>query len=380
MYLLIRDADKRQNLLRSSDGVPILTEPVPTLHFSKDVAHSFFATSSAQGVVLRRTADVASLWSLSGDYKKVTFSRDEPPSRIILHRADGPFEVRATSDGSLIAQLTGGEGIVTYPQYFLVRYRDDADELRRLSDGQRVTMLEGSVKKLEFPDEAYFIVHRNDGAQELRRSADGALIDHPLKRNIRRGEFFGPQSRYEALWLMSGEAEVLRTSNGTVINRLGGSAGAVTDLQQFSGNDTDYLLVGYRGAPSDLHRLSDGLLIATLSDEATNVKLLSSLTPPAFIVHYRTGSAELWQGSRSARRVAELGLNIRQFSAEPTRQRLSFAQNDGRAFLVDLDWLRQAAAIDPTDPDLVRNVCQALAPHLADAALEGHLKPHRACQ
>ena len=271
-------------------------------------------------------------------------------------------------------------GIVAYPQYFRVCSRDDADELRRLSDGHRVTMLEGSVKKLKFPDEAYFIVHRDDGAQELRRSADGALIDHPSKRNITRGEFFGPQSRYEALWLMSGEVEVLRTADGSVINRLGGSAAAVTDLQQFSGNDTDYLLASYRGALSYLHRLSDGRLIATFSDEATHVKLLSSLKPPAFIVHYRAGRAELWQGSKSARRVAELGLNIRQFSAEPTRQRLSFAQNDGRAFLVDLDWLRHAAAIDPTDPDFVRNVCQALAPHLDDAALEGHVKSRRACQ
>ena len=222
-------------------------------------------------------------------------------------------------------------GIVAYPQYFRVHFRDDADELRRLSDGHRVTMLEGSVKKLEFPDEAYFIIHRNDGAQELRRSADGALIDHPSKRNIKRGEFFGPQSRYEALWLMSGEVEVLRTADGSGINRLGGSAAAVTDLQQFSSNDTDYLLASYRGAPSDLHRLSDGPLIAI-------------------------------------------------FSAEPTRQRLSFAQNDGRAFLVDLDWLRHAAAIDPTDPDFVRNVCKALAPHLDDAALEGHVNSRRACQ
>ena len=72
-------------------------------------------------------------------------------------------------------------GIVAYPQYFRVYSRDDADELRRLSDGHRVTMLEGSVKKLEFPDEAYFIVHRDDGAPELR-----PLFRLPIARHTAR--------------------------------------------------------------------------------------------------------------------------------------------------------------------------------------------------
>ena len=105
-----------------------------------------------------------------------------------------------------------------------------------------------------------------------------------------------------------------------------------------------------------------------------------------FVVVYADGRSELWQGQSNPRLLAELGLGVEEWLFDPQSQRLVLLYTDGRAYLLDVDWLRamggDLAALSPED--LVRLACEGpLSSGLLDeAALEPYLegRPPQACR
>ena len=104
------------------------------------------------------------------------------------------------------------------------------------------------------------------------------------------------------------------------------------------------------------------------------------------MVNYSDDRNELWGGGALPSRLSELGIGVVYRAFDATGTRLVLRHSDGRAYLLDLDWLRAMGGEAATLPleELVRLACEGpLASGAWDEAtlvpyLEG--RPALACQ
>jgi hypothetical protein len=256
---------------------------------------------------------------------------------------------------------------------FVVGYRDAPGEVRRITDGSLLKTLSGMVHWVHFDaDASTFVVGYRDAPGELRRTADGSLL------KTLSGEVswvrFSPDEDATSLIVDYQDVpdEVRRTADGSLLEVL---PDEVEDVRLSADADATDFIVGYKDAPDQVRCTTNGSLLATLSGEVVWVDFADATT---FVVRYRDGRSELWEGRGNPRLLAELELGVGRQFVDPKSQRLVLWYSDGRTYLLDLDWLRaiggDPAALSPEA--LVRLACEGpLATGLFDqATLELHLE------
>ena len=164
--------------------------------------------------------------------------------------------------------------------------------------------------------DSVFLVEYWDAPAELRRSADGSVVAE-LEDGVSRA-FFGPDEA------------------------------------------ASVFVVSYTDAPAEVRRSVDGALVAELAGDIRRVFFSPGEAAPVFVGVYGGGRAELWAWDDGAR-LADLGLNIADVYFPTDSDALIVSHADGRAYVIDVAWLRaMAAARDAgglTVDDLVTLAC-----------------------
>jgi dipeptidyl aminopeptidase/acylaminoacyl peptidase len=374
-------------LRRTADGSIV---PLPSvadgITLSPDAAARVFVVSyRGQGVPaeLRRTADgtlIARFTNPISSYN-VNFSSDEPASVFVVdHDHKTPSELRRTADGSLIfsgfAYIDIGSDVAA--NVFVVNYRDNKtpSELRRTTDGSLITTLSKPADSITFsPDAAtnVFVVNYwdNKTPSELRRTTDGSLITTLSKPAD--SITFSPDAATNVFvveYLQDNAtgaqeaAELRRTADGSLITRLSGTLTWVV----FSPDPMAKIMaLGYANndLPVELRTSADGTLMATLTGSAgpyIGGQITFSPNPQTrtLVVSYTDGRSEVWDWQGIPRRLADLGLGKADQVFDSQGRRVVVRYSDGRAYLLDIDWLR-AMGGDPTrlsEQELVDLACK----------------------
>ncbi|MCL4300756.1 MAG: hypothetical protein KJ077_33780 [Anaerolineae bacterium] len=433
--------DAPAELRRTADGrvIATLSGPLYSVTFSPDEAGTHFVVGYDDGTPgeLRRSADGTVIETLSSqsDYFRVIFSPDKAGTYFVVgYGRDAPAELRRTAGGKVIATLSGpAYSVITFSPdeastYFFVYYGDDSlGELRRSADGKVIATLSGPVSDITFSLDGastYFFVRYNDGTPgELRRTADGKLV--PLSGPV-SNIIFSPDEAgtYFVVGYDDGTPDELRrTTDGKVIATLSGSVYNVIFSPDEAGT---YFVVSSNiiDTPNELRRTADGKVIATLSGPVHSVNFspdkahtyffvrysgndfgelrrttdgkIIPLSGPAydmnfspdeagtyFVVTYADSQCELWQVHDEPRRLAKLGLGLGNpsqegFHFDVTNDRLITWYRDGRAYLLDLAWLRAMGgkAGEMSIQELVRIACEG--PFASGLFDEAELKPYLA--
>jgi WD40 repeat protein len=434
-YLVIDYAGTRAELRRTADGSPIaaFAGGVRRVTFGPDATYCVIDYAGAPGE-LRRTADGSLVATLAG---RVGRAYPGPAATcFVIDYTDAPDELRRAADGSLVTLLPGEVDRVSfspapYLAYFVIDYADAPGELRRTADGSLVPLEEeiywDHVTGMSFspdPDATYLVIEQEEVAtlfrtadgsfagigfspvtfspdgslflidslpeqveaeappSRLRRTADGSLV--AAFRFYVESLFYSPDraGTYAVVDYGDEAGELLRTADGLLIATLAGEV----DQAYFSPDAAGTcLVVDYDAMPGELRRTADGPLVAALTGEVDRVSFGPDPTIAYFVVDYSDGRSELWDW-RTGSRLAALGLAKEGHVHDPRSRRLMVWHTDGRAYILDLDWLRamggDLAEISPEE--LERLACRGpLATGLFDdSALRPYLEggPSQACR
>jgi hypothetical protein len=386
---------------------------VTDVEFSLDKAGSYFVVEYGPHLPseLRRTADGALVKTLSGPVSMITFSPDEAGRYFIVEYRDQlPAELRRTADGSLIVTLPhpvgdrffspdkqatllvvhyknlesnrfapqlydsasgkvvplpGNFAIITFSpkeaavSYFVVEYSDELPtELRRTADAS-VVELAGPIDYVDFevdPSGNYFAVRYLDDSLELRRTRDAAPIPLPDLISPDGVTFQEARAGYFVVDYTSGGGpkELRRLADGTVVP-LPGDISHIT----FSPDEAaSYFLVHYDDNTTELRRSADASLV-DLPPAISTVGFIPDEAVHYLVVKFQNGQSELWQVQDPPRRLAELGLGLKNHYFEAANERLMVEYEDGRAYLLDLAWLQAINNQAGTMPveELIRLAC-----------------------
>jgi WD40 repeat protein len=434
-YLVIHYADARAELRRTADGSPVATLAggIRRVYLSPDATYFVIDYAGAPGE-LRRTADGSLIATLADRVGRAYLGPGA--TCFVIDYTDAPDELRRAADGSLVTPLPGEVARVSFSPaphlpYFGIGYVDVAGELRRTADGSPVPLEEeiywDHVTGMSFspdPDTTYLVVEQEEVAT-LFRTADGSfagigfspvtfspdgslfLIDSlpeqveaeaPPSRLRRTADgslvaafgfyveslFYSPDraGTYAVADYGDEAGELLRTADGS---RVAALAGAV-DQAYFSPDPAGTrFVVDYVARPGELRRTAEGSLAATLTGEVDRVSFAPDPAVAYLVVDYSDGRSELWDW-RTGSRLAELGLGKKGHVYDPRSRRLIIWHTDGRAYILDLDWLRamggDPAAISPGE--LERLACRGpFATGLFDeSVLQPYLEgsPPQACR
>ncbi|GIK39293.1 MAG: hypothetical protein BroJett011_31260 [Chloroflexota bacterium] len=394
-YLVVNYSDSTPTeLRRTADGTVVpLSGPVSDVVFIRDKGANCFVVeySDSTPAELRRTADGTVVAALSGRVSNLTFNSGEAASYFMVDYWDGtPSELRRTADGTilplsgLVYDVIFGPGRAA--SYFVVKYRDGTlSELRRTSDGKVVPLSGSLVLDVTFARDkavSYFVVSYDNGTPtELRRTADGTVVAILSGLFSSRDVTFSPDEAgtYFVVDYAGGTpGELRRSANGKVIATLSGPVQSVTFSPDEAGT---YFVVGYAdGTPGELRRSANGKVVP-LSGPVQSVTFSPDEAGTYFVMTYDDAQRELWQAHDEPRRLAELGLGLGNpsqegFHFDMTNDRLITRYSDGRAYLLDLAWLRAMGGKAGAMPigELVRIACEG--PFASGLFDEAELKPY----
>jgi WD40 repeat protein len=323
---------------RFEDGTLLATLPGP-------VSQAFFSPGQDATVFvvsyygspgeMRRTDDGGLVTALKDNVVGVDYSPDAAAAYLVIRYENAPAELRRSLDGALVAALTDAIGgpVPFSPDggYLVATYGSSAPaELRRIADGRVIAILE-DLRGVDFsPDGAYLVLTHSDPRtrDELRRTVDGRVVATWMHVGESRVLFSPDSARLVVGRSGMAFAELRRTSDGTLLSSLPSPpdqnvefrdvrfspdpnlttfyvdyAGRSSELRSladgtlvfFGGPLTEYsfapdmlqFVLSYRDAPGELHRTSDGSLVATLSD----VVVEADFSPDgnSFVVSYSSG-------------------------------------------------------------------------------------------
>jgi hypothetical protein len=309
-----------------------------SVRFSPDPEARYFYIDSGEYVLeLRRTSDASVIAKLPAGTLRVFFSPD-PEARYFVAQRDDieaeddlPWvsELHSSADGRLISRLSGfaaGDNIYFSPDqsaaHLIVGYLQSNPELRRSSDGSLVKQFESPISGAYFaPSGKYFVLNYKASGiyPELRRSSDGKVVELATKRLGRVR--FSPNPR--ATFFIAQYTEALK-------------------------------------APSELRKSSDGSYLATLAGTVESIAFSSDADATFFIIRYEGDKSELWTAHREPRRLLDLGFGLAGQVFDLADQRLVVWYRDGRAYLLDLAWLRAMGGDVQAIPinEVIRLACQ----------------------
>jgi hypothetical protein len=350
-FLKVR-RDGAVELLRSSDGSPLLTgKKIVTSQ-----AKSHVAVLAKDRVEWFRSRDGERLGSVQGDFRKLEFSKDRPPSRLALQRSDG-WELRRVEDGSLVHELSGAETVDIDAEFLFVR-RQKRAEIRRLDDGSLVLSLGERATRVIYPSSGLVQVHLDDDSRELRRLSDGGVIKAPVNRTISSDTVVGPGLEYHLIRYVSSKSELKRSVDGTTVMRLGSPRADLRELTFIPESGPSHVLARYEDGSSSLIALKENGDTVRLPGTAVSIDLMPAEAPRYLIIRYDDGRSEIWRGLEDIRRLGPLETNLKGHSLADTDSALTVWFADGRADVLDIDWLEQATVDGITDERLFALACE----------------------
>ena len=363
-HFVVHYTEAPGELRRSADGDVIATLSGRSRGslFSPDGTH-FIARYADSPDELRRANDGSVVVSSLKNVNGVDFSSDSHHF-VLGYVRSVPGELRRTADGSVVANLPHPVASARFSpdpsmKTFFVDYFKEPDELRRIADGDLVWS-PGEDERAELsPDLTYFIVRHTYKPGELRRFADGSIVQ--TLTDVVDRLYFSPSATLFVVNYSSGvratvvPAELRRADTGEIIDTLRSSVGNV----YFSlDSDADFFVADYNVGRDALHRISDGSVIVALTGDVRKVDFKPDAS--VFVIDYVDGRSELWSGRDQPHILAELGLAKQGHFIDHDGERLVLWHTDGRAYLLDLEWL-QAMGGDPTklpSKELVQLACQ----------------------
>ncbi|MEW8693296.1 MAG: toll/interleukin-1 receptor domain-containing protein [Candidatus Thiodiazotropha endolucinida] len=352
-------------LRRSTDGdlIATLSGRSHGSLFSPDGTH-FIARYTDSPDELRRAKDGSVVVSGLKNVNGVDFSSDSHRYFVLDYGSSIPGELRLTADGSVVADLPHPVASASFSpdtsmKTFFVKYFKEPGELRRIADGDLVWAPGDDARAVLSPDLTYFIVQHTYKPGELRHFTDGSLVQ-TLTDMVDR-LYFNPSSTLFVVNYSSGvramvvPAELRRADTGEIIKTLRSS---VSKIYFNPNSQTAFFVADYNVGRDVIHRISDGSVIAELSGEVHKVDFKPDAN--VFVVDYADGRSELWSGRDQPHILAELGLAKQGHVIDQNGERLVLWHTDGRAYLLDLEWLK-AMAGDPAKLSpkvLVELACQ----------------------
>jgi hypothetical protein len=350
-YLHVR-RDSAAMLLRSSDGSLVLAGH----KIVRSRSNSHIAVLAEDRVDWFRSQDDERLGSVQGDFKKLKFGKDRPPSRLALQR-NNRWELRDIEDGSLIMELSGAD-IVDLDAEFVFVSRPEGAEIRRLDDGSLVSSLGEGVTGASYPSSGLVQVRLDGDLQELRRLSDNSVIKAPVTRAIESDTVVGPGSEYQLIHYVSGKSELKRSVDGTTVMEFGAAGAELKELTFFPKPGPSHVLARYEEGSSSLITLNQNGDAVPLHGTAVSIDLLPSEAARYLIIRYDDGRAEVWSGLEDIRRLGNLETNLQGFSLTDANSALTVWYANGHADVLDLDWLERATAEGITTDQLFALACQ----------------------
>lgn len=355
------------NLLQSADGMTLATGS--KIVGSRNRSH--VAVLADNRVVWYRSRTAERLGSIPGSFRKIKFSRDQPPSRLAIQHSGG-WELRAIEDGSLVADLPGADEVFLDAELLLLKHPARA-EIRRLVDGAVAIQLGPGVKRVHYPGPGLVEVFLKNDVRELRRLSDGSVVKAPLTRNVISDTILGPGSAYQLIRHSGNISELKRSADGTTLMRLGAARAALLELSFIPEAGPSHALARYEDGRSSLIPLEENGDAVSLPGTAVRIDPIPARAPRYLIIRYDDGRAELWRGLEEIRRLGPLGTNLKGHSLASTDSALTLWYADGHADVIDLDWLERATAGDVTDEGLLALACEGPLAEFDAAALDDRL-------
>lgn len=338
-------------LMSSADGALLLSGSKVV----RSGARSHVAVLAEDRVEWFRARDGERLGSVQGDFMRLEFSKDRPPSRLALQRGDA-WELRRVGDGMLVTEFSGARAVLLDAEFLFVKYAMGG-EIRRLDDGSLVLALGERATGASYPSPGLVHVRLDDKSQVLRRLSDGAAVKTPFSRNIGRVSEVGPGMAYQLIRYVAGESELKRSADGTTVMR-GRLLEDPSELTFIPAQRPSHVLARFEDGSSSLISLTNSDARVSLPGAAVSVDLVPVGAPRYLIVGYNDGRAEVWQGLENIRRLGSLGMNLKGHSLADTNSALTLWYADGHADVVDLDWLKRATADAITDERIFALACE----------------------
>jgi hypothetical protein len=223
----------------------------------------------------------------------------------------------------LLAEVDIGEDdhLFRHPVHQMLEGRavvDEAGEVRRASDGARITELnKDEITRVEFSsDDQYFLVDYETAADEVRRAGNGQLIDdlYPL---------FSPDDQVFFVINPSTGAELWSSADGSPLAELPGEISSI----HFSPDGSIYF-VDYVDAPSEVRDTASSSLISDFIIEGNVEDLTFSPDGQFFFVSYENEMAEL-RSSGEGGLVTPFPSRVISFVFSPNSQLMYLTYADG---------------------------------------------------
>jgi len=344
--------NRTEALLRSSDGSLLIRgNKIVT---SREKSH--VAVLAGNRVEWFRSRTGERLGSIQGNFRKLKFSKDRPPSRLALQRRDG-WELRGVEDGSLVIELSGADAVVLDAEFLFVKRREGA-EIRRLDNGALLLPLAQRAKGARYPSPGVVEVLLNDDERELRRLSDGGVVKVPPNRTIISDTVVGPGSAYQLIRYSGSKSELKRSADGATVMKLGSPRADLRGLTFIPESGPSHVLARYEDGSSSLIALKENGDTVSLPGTAVSVDLMPAEAPRYLIIRYDDGRAEIWQGLEGIRRLGTLEPSLKGHSLADTDSALTVWFANGQANVLDLDWLERATANGITDEQIFALACE----------------------
>jgi conflict system STAND superfamily ATPase/TIR domain-containing protein len=306
-------ADKNAELRRSADGKLLVTlqEQLPLVIFSSGQATYFVVVYTGYPAELRRSADGALIKQLDPEATAATFSTDSTASVFVIRYNDPKVaELRRSADGALLAQLTDSlsQDPIWSPDpaatYFVVNYGflgvsdENGVELRRSADGKLLRALTASNGSIQFSKDsaATYAIFYTGESYELRRNSDGELV--PLPDGATSVTISGDPARTYLVVDYDDKPTELRTIVGGALVQLPGKLYQTDYSPDPMGT---YFVAFYADHPTEVRHTADGRLLATLKDQSGGVTFSPDPAASYFVVTYHSGlPSELHRSSDGA--------------------------------------------------------------------------------
>lgn len=336
-----------------------LDDVMDYVNFSPDskwfVEYSYYSDIAT---TLREIANPEIAYSLAGDVDDVTFSPDS--KWFVVHHYDTPGELRETANPETPASLPLA-GIVNDvffspdSKWFIVHYEDVPDELRYVDEPEIAVPLSGIADTSIFfsPDGKWFIVTYSDAPTEMRYVAEPETA-YPFTDDA-NFITFSPDGKWFVLSYEDTPSELHQTANPETTEPLP-LVGKVYDVT-FS-PDSKWFIVHYIDAPGELREITNPETVHPLAGIVYDV----TFSPDSkwFVVHYGDASTELREVA-SPETTTDLGLGLQDVGGlffDASYKRLVVTYDDGRSYLLDLDWIRAMGGRDNLSvEELVQLAC-----------------------
>ena len=357
---------------------------------SRDSGRSLAAVISADDVSWYSATAAKKLGRIAGSFTEVRLSRDDPPSRIALQRADG-WQLHRLADGSLVIDLPGVAEVSLDKEYLVTseygygHIRDDTKrEVRKLDDGSLSFTLNQGTDRVTFMSRDHALVESEAGSRRFYRLPSGRPAKVPSQRNIEFDAPLGPDLAYHMIRYSDGRTEIRAGLAGPAVAWIEGKTANPPDITFLPKTAPSHILVSAPDIPSEIYTLTptagqpqpdEGASRLTLPSTIAHVDLLPIDNSFYLLFRYTNGNTELWQGLNGMQRLVSLGANLESFEYSESLGRLALLYSDGAAEILDLEWLKLATVPGIADEKLFELACSGplltVDPDALDVFLRG---------